>query len=54
MASGSGIVDPVDDLSLGNPPSNEALLNYLTDEFIAHEFDLKWLHREILNSRTYS
>jgi len=50
---GVGIVDPVDDLSLGNPPSNEALLNYLTDEFIAHEFDLKWLHREILNSRTY-
>lgn len=50
---GVGIVDPVDDLNLANPPSNAALLDHLTQEFIKHDFDLKWLHREITNSRTY-
>jgi len=48
-----GIVEPPDDLSLANPPSNEALLDYLADGFRAHKYDLKWLHREITNSRTY-
>ena len=48
-----GIVDPPDDMSLANPPSNQALLDYLAEQFIASEFDMKWLHREILNSRTY-
>ena len=48
-----GIVDPPDDMSLANPPSNQALLDYLAEEFIAHKFDMKWLHREIANSRTY-
>ncbi|MFO1021472.1 MAG: DUF1549 domain-containing protein [Planctomycetales bacterium] len=53
MHFGVGIVDPVDDLSAGNPPSNAPLLDYLSREFVAHDYDLKWLHREILNSRTY-
>lgn len=48
-----GIVDPVDDLSLANPASNEPLLDYLEREFIAHHYDLKWLHRTIANSDTY-
>ncbi|MBS0204297.1 MAG: DUF1549 domain-containing protein [Planctomycetes bacterium] len=48
-----GIVEPVDDLSLANPPSNEALLDYLTTEFRNQKFDMKWLHRTIANSRTY-
>jgi hypothetical protein len=48
-----GIVDPPDDLSLANPPSNQALLDHLTNGFIEHKYDLKWLHREITNSRTY-
>ncbi|RCS49278.1 DUF1549 domain-containing protein [Bremerella cremea] len=48
-----GIVNPTDDLSLGNPPSNAPLLDYLAQEFVAHDYDLKWLHREIANSRTY-
>ena len=50
---GVGIVDPVDDLNLANPPSNAALLDHLSQEFINHDFDLKWLHREITNSQTY-
>ena len=48
-----GIVNPPDDLSLANPPSNKPLLDYLAKGFIDNEFDMKWLHREILNSRTY-
>lgn len=48
-----GIIEPPDDQNLANPPSNEALLNYLTDEFVAHKYDLKWLHRTIVSSRTY-
>jgi hypothetical protein len=48
-----GIVEPVDDMNLANAPSNKELLNYLSEQFIEHKFDIKWLHREITNSRTY-
>jgi hypothetical protein len=48
-----GIVQPPDDLSLANPPSNRALLDHLAEGFVANAYDLKWLHREIANSRTY-
>jgi hypothetical protein len=48
-----GIVQPPDDMSLANPPSNAALLDYLAQGFVAHNFDMKWVHREIANSRTY-
>jgi hypothetical protein len=49
----TGIVDPPDDLSLANPPSNGPLLDYLAKGFIESGFDMKWLHREIAGSRTY-
>ncbi len=48
-----GIVQPSDDMNLANPPVNAPLLDYLAAGFIEHNFDMKWLHREILNSRTY-
>jgi hypothetical protein len=50
---GIGIVDPVDDLNLGNPPSNAALLAYLSDGFIESGYNLHWLHREIMTSDAY-
>jgi len=50
---GIGIVEPPDDLNLANPPSNPPLLDYLTHGFVEHGFDMKWLHREIVGSRTY-
>ncbi|HYT91993.1 MAG TPA: DUF1553 domain-containing protein [Gemmataceae bacterium] len=50
---GRGIVDPPDHLSPLNPPTHPELLNELCAEFIRHNYDLKWLHRTILNSRTY-
>ncbi len=48
-----GVIEPPDDMNLANPPSNEPLLNYLTEEFVNHDYDMKWLHREIASSRTY-
>ena len=48
-----GIVEPADDLSLGNPPSNKPLLDYLAKGFIDSGFDMHWVHRTIANSDTY-
>ncbi len=48
-----GIVEPTDDLSLANPPSNEGLLDYLADGFVQSGYDMKWLHRTIISSDTY-
>lgn len=48
-----GIVEPPDDLSMANPPSNAALLDYLTEGFVKNGYDLKWVHRQIANSSTY-
>jgi hypothetical protein len=50
---GRGIVDPVDDMNLANPPSNKPLLDYLTKGFVQNGYDMQWLHRIILNSDTY-
>lgn len=50
---GVGIVNPVDDFNAANPASNRQLLGWLAQDFIEHKFDLKHLHRTILNSRTY-
>ncbi|MGE0756399.1 MAG: DUF1549 and DUF1553 domain-containing protein [Pirellulaceae bacterium] len=49
----AGIIDPPDDLNLANPPSNAPLLDYLAQGFVASGYDMKWVHREIANSRTY-
>ncbi|HEX5102979.1 MAG TPA: DUF1553 domain-containing protein, partial [Pirellulaceae bacterium] len=50
---GRGIVDPPDDLSPYNPPTHPELLEELCRGFIENRYDLKWLHRAILTSRTY-
>jgi hypothetical protein len=50
---GRGIVDAPDDIRDSNPPANEALLDALAKDFIAHDFDVKHILRVILNSRTY-
>jgi hypothetical protein len=49
----AGIIEPPDDMSLANPPSNAPLLDYLAKEFIAKGYDLKWLHKEIIASNAY-
>ena len=50
---GHGIVDPIDDLRVTNPASNEPLLADLSKFFIESKYDLQALTRLILNSRTY-
>jgi hypothetical protein len=50
---GIGIIDPVDDIRASNPPSNAALLDALTEEFLKSGFDTKKLIRTICVSRTY-
>jgi WD40 repeat protein len=50
---GVGLIEPIDDLRAGNPPTNPELLDWLTREFIAHRFDVRWLIRTICQSRTY-
>ena len=51
--NGKGIIDPVDDIRLSNPPTNPELLDALTSDFITHNFDLKHLLRTIASSHTY-
>ncbi len=50
---GVGIVHPVDDFSLANPPSNEKLLDALAKDFLDSGFDIRRLERTILLSRAY-
>jgi hypothetical protein len=50
---GKGIVDPVDDFRLSNPPSNPALLDALAAEVVREKFDLKAMMRTILRSQLY-
>ncbi|HWG46069.1 MAG TPA: DUF1553 domain-containing protein [Gemmataceae bacterium] len=50
---GRGIIDPPDNLSSFNPPSHPKLLQELCRGFIENKYDLRWLHRTILTSRTY-
>ncbi|TWT36450.1 hypothetical protein KOR34_13560 [Posidoniimonas corsicana] len=50
---GRGVVDPVDDVRISNPPSNAALLELLKDKLIETNYDLRALVRLICNSRTY-
>lgn len=50
---GRGFVDPVDDLRASHPASMPTLFQTLQEQLIAHQFDLKWLIREVVNSQAY-
>ncbi|MBK8975247.1 MAG: DUF1553 domain-containing protein [Planctomycetes bacterium] len=50
---GRGLIEPVDDLRAGNPPSHPELLDRLTDEFVRSGFDVRALIRRICNTRAY-
>jgi hypothetical protein len=50
---GRGFVNPVDDFRVTNPPTHSDLLSMLAREFRQHGYDLKYLFRLILQSRTY-
>lgn len=50
---GRGIVEPLDDVRLTNPPSHPELLSALSKDFIDHKFDFRHLLKTIVASRTY-
>jgi hypothetical protein len=50
---GRGLVHPLDQHHSDNEPSHPELLELLTDEFVAHKFDIRWLLRELALSQTY-
>ena len=50
---GRGLVDPVDDFRLGNPPTHPRLLEALASRLREQEYDLKHLMRLIVTSRAY-
>lgn len=50
---GVGIIEPIDDIRAGNPPTNPELLQWLTEDFIASGFDTRHLLKTICKSRTY-
>ncbi|NUN50830.1 MAG: DUF1553 domain-containing protein [Candidatus Brocadiae bacterium] len=51
--TGVGLVDPLDDLDVTNPPSIPPALDHLTKEFRESGYDLKRLIRVICSSRAY-
>lgn len=50
---GQGIVEPVDDIRVSNPPSNPELFEALGAKFAAYGYDLRKLVRDICTSQTY-
>ncbi len=49
---GAGIVEPPQDWE-GKEPSHPELLDWLAEEFLAHDYDVKYLLRLIMNSEAY-
>ncbi len=50
---GRGVVEPVDDFRIDNPPTHPELLRVLATDFREHGCDLRHLMRRIVSSRTY-
>ncbi len=50
---GVGIVDPVDDVRISNPPSNPELMTELSNRLTGYNYDFRKLVRDIVTSHTY-
>ncbi len=50
---GRGLVEPADDMRETNAPSNQELLQRLSDEFVNQGFDVRQLIRILMNSAAY-
>lgn len=50
---GIGIVEPIDDIRVSNPPSNPELFDALGRRLVEYDYDFKQLVRDICNSNTY-
>ncbi|MFN0198314.1 MAG: DUF1549 domain-containing protein [Planctomycetaceae bacterium] len=50
---GRGLVHPLDLHHSQNPPSHPELLDLLAAEFVAHQYDIKWMLRELALTQAY-
>ncbi len=51
---GEGLQRTTSDFGLlGGRPADQKLLDYLAAEFVAHHYDMKWLHKLMVTSDTY-
>lgn len=50
---GRGLVNPLDQQHPANPPSHADVMDLLSQEFVAHKFDIKWLLRELALTDAY-
>ncbi len=50
---GRGIIEPVDDARLSNPPSNPELIEALAAKLIEYNYDLRKIVRDVCNSAAY-
>jgi hypothetical protein len=50
---GRGIVHPVDEMTVRNPPSHPELLDWLARDFAANHYDIRRLLRGLVLSRAY-
>ncbi len=53
MMTGRGLVEPLDLHHAANPATHPELLDLLAAEAAAHNFDIKWILRQIARSKTY-
>lgn len=52
--TGYGLVDPLDQMHSSNPPSHPDVLTLLSEDFIAHGYDIKRLVTTIVLTETYA
>jgi hypothetical protein len=50
---GIGIIDPIEEPGDENPPSHPELLNELSQAFVAHDYDLRYLIKSLMLTRAY-
>lgn len=50
---GRGLVHPLDLHHSGNPASHPELLDLLASEFVAHQYDIKWMLKQLALTQTY-
>ncbi len=53
LLMGRGLVHPVDFQHAHNPPASPAVLDLLTQEFVASKFDIKGLIRQLMLTKAY-
>jgi len=51
--NGVGVVEPVDDVRVSNPPSNPELIAALAEKLTEYKYDMRKIVRDICNSQTY-